>query len=134
MEKNDSQVQVKQVAPGFFTLYKYHSDSRRHEPVVGERTIQGRLNRHHQTPDNTVDHTEVDSHNHNAVTSGGHFGKDSEGEFYREKGRASSFFTSQKRCRARITWQRLALIPRIYPKQSPPWSLGALSQSTNCMG
>ena len=89
VEKNDSQVQVEQVAPGFFTLHKYHSDARRHEPVVGERIIQGRLNRHHQNPHNTVDHTEVDSHNHNAVKSGGHFGKDSDGEFYREKGRAS---------------------------------------------
>ncbi|KAK0511345.1 hypothetical protein JMJ35_005918 [Cladonia borealis] len=36
--------QVKLVAPGFLTIYKYHGDARRHEPIVGEKAIQGRLN------------------------------------------------------------------------------------------
>ena len=29
--------QVELVAPGFFTIYKYHGDAKRHEPIVGER-------------------------------------------------------------------------------------------------
>ena len=39
--------QFELVAPGAFTIYKYHGDARRHEPVAGEKMIQGRLNRQH---------------------------------------------------------------------------------------
>ena len=34
-------IQLELVAPRFFTVYKYHGDARRHDPVAGEKGLHG---------------------------------------------------------------------------------------------
>ena len=47
------------VAPGFFTIYKYHGDAKRHEPIVGDKAILGRLSREHSIFDGSVANANV---------------------------------------------------------------------------
>ena len=41
-------MQLELIAPGFFNIYKYYGDARRHYPIVGEKMVQGRLTREHE--------------------------------------------------------------------------------------